>query len=239
MPRPRLTLGELRYRKKPTLATLRRWSTEFSTHMLASVWEGFDQLTRDVFTVDPHEAQDDIERSITELLEPRIQRYIPDHAPYYLQHASAEREKRSKAPAQPRMYDLAFVFWEDETFKWPLEAKVLKSDTRAAVSRYVGCLREKLLTFKYSPFSSEAAMLGYLFSGKPATAFSSIAQEVRCEMTAHPDFNTRNHMTSEHVRKVPTNKRDSYPAELRCHHLMMVIEQFIPKVSQQKAKEHK
>ena len=221
----RLTLGELRYRKKPTLATLRQWSTEFSTNMLTSVWEGFDQLTREIFTVDPGEAEDDIERSITELLEPRIQRHIPDHAPYYMQHASAERESRSKAPAQPPTYDLAFVFWENETFKWPLEAKVLKSDTRAAVNRYVACLREKLMTFKYSPFSTEAAMLGYLFSGQPATAFSSIAQEIPCELTTHPDFAARNHKTSEHVRTVPEDKTDTYPAELRCHHLMMVIEQ--------------
>jgi hypothetical protein len=43
-PTKRLTLGELRYRKKPTLATLQQWSTEFSTNMLTSVWEGFDQL---------------------------------------------------------------------------------------------------------------------------------------------------------------------------------------------------
>jgi hypothetical protein len=224
----RLTLGELRYRKKPTLATLRQWSTEFSTNMLMSVWEGFDLLTRDVFTVDPHQAEDDIERSITELLEPRIQRHIPDHAPYYLQHASAERESRSKAPAQPPISDLAFVFWEDETFKWPLEAKVLKADTRAAVSRYVSCLQEKFLTLTYSPFSSEAAMLGYLFSGQAGTAFDSIAQEVRCELTAHPEFSVRNHRISDHVRTVPSDKRDKYSAELRCHHLMMAIEQYKP-----------
>jgi hypothetical protein len=224
-PTRRLTLGELRYRKKPTLATLQQWSTEFSTNMLTSVWEGFDQLSREVFTVDPKQAEDDIERSITELLEPRIQRHIPDHAPYYLQHASAERESRSKAPAQPPIYDLAFVFWEDETFKWPLEAKVLKADTRAAVSRYVSCLREKFLTFKYSPFSSEAAMLGYLFSGQPGKAFISIAEEARCELAAHPEFSVRNHMISEHVRTVPENKKDRYTAELRCHHLMMAIEQ--------------
>ena len=224
----RLALGELRYRKKPNLITRRQWSTDFSTNMLMSVWRGFDQLSLDVLTVDPNEAEDDIERSITELLEPRIQRCIPDHAPYYLQHASAERESRSNAPAQPPTYDLAFVFWEDETFKWPVEAKVLKADTETAVTRYVDCLREKFLTFKYAPFSSEAAMLGYLFSGQPQRAFDSIAQKIPSLLTPHPEFPERPHMTSDHVRTVPENQADSYPAELRCHHLMMAIKRHCP-----------
>lgn len=202
-PARRLTLGELRYRNRPSLETARRWSTEFSTNMLMSVWRGFDQLGQDLFEVDITQAEDDLERSITELLEPRIRRFIPDYAPYYLQHATAERESRSAAPAQPRLYDLAFVFWDDETFKWPLEAKVLKSDTASAVADYVKSLTEKFLKFKYAPFCSEAAMLGYLLAGDANTAFDSIAEKAECELAPHPDFSARQHKTSDHTRTVP------------------------------------
>lgn len=226
MARPRrLTLGELRYRKKPNLTTTRRWSTEFSTNMLMSVWNGFDLLKTEVLTVDPKQAEDDLERSITELLEPRIKRFVSEHAPYYLQHASGERESRSAAPAQPPLYDLAFVFWEDETFKWPLEAKVLKSDAETSMGDYIDSLSDKFLTFKYSPFSSEAAMLGYLLSGKPATALNSIAKRGAWGLTQHPEFPSRQHRTSEHTRAVPKDKIGVYPPELRCHHLMMLLEQ--------------
>jgi len=226
MARPRrLTLGELRYRKKPSLTTMRRWSTEFSRNMLVSVWNGFDLLRADVFTVDPKEAEDDLERSITEMLEPRIKRFVAEHAPYYFQHATAERESRSAAPAQPPLYDLAFVFWEDETFKWPLEAKVLKSNSETAVADYVNSVSDRFLTFKYAPFASEAAMLGYLLSGRPDTAFKSIAKRGAWTLKPHPDFSSRDHRTSEHTRIVPPEKIDVYPSELRCHHLIMPIEQ--------------
>lgn len=217
----RLTIGELRYRKRPSIQTARQWSTEFSMNMLRSVWSGIDQLSHDLREVDVTQAEDDLERGITELLEPRIRRFISDHSPYYLQHSTAERERRSVAPAQPPLYDLAFVFWEDETFKWPLEAKVLKSDNVSAVTEYVKCLREKFLQFKYAPFSSEAAMLGYLLAGEPDTAFNSIAEKAECELTPHPAFSGRHHRTSDHRRTVPPDKIESYPEELRCHHLLM------------------
>lgn len=193
--------------------------------MLMSVWNGIDLLKSDVFTVDPREAEDDLERSITELLEPRIKRFISPHAPYYLQHATGERESRSAAPAQPPLYDLAFVFWEDETFKWPLEAKVLKSDSEAAAAEYVKSLIDNFLTFKYAPFASEAAMLGYLLSGKPGTAFDSIGKRGAWTLTPHPEFTSRDHKTSDHTRTVPAVKLGTYPPELRCHHLVIMIGQ--------------
>lgn len=219
----RLTLSELRYRKRPSLSTTRQWSSDFAITMLESIWNGFDLFKSDVLTVDPKDAEDDLERSITELLEPRIKRFISQHAPYYLQHASGERESRSGSPAQPPLYDLAFVFWEDETFKWPLEAKVLKNDTTSAMGDYVDSLTDKFLKFKYAPFSSEAAMLGYLLSGKPDIAFDSIASRGGWTLTQHPQFSSREHRTSDHNRSVPASKIAMYPAELRCHHLMMVL----------------
>lgn len=222
----RRTLGELRYRNKLSLTVARKWSTDFSTNMLASVWKGVDLLSEEVFTFDPSQAEDDLERTITEWLEPRIKKFISDLAPYYLQLNTGERETRSPAPAQPPQYDMAFVFWENEEFKWPIEAKVLKSDTRGAVARYVKCLKEKFLTFGYAPFSSEAAMLGYLFKGDPAVAFKSIANRVPCELTSHPEFPERQHMISAHSREVPENKQETYPAEFRCHHLVMSIKQW-------------
>jgi hypothetical protein len=64
-------------------------------------------------------------------------------------------------------------------------------------------------------------MLGYLFSGDSNKAFTNIATKVPCTLNDHPDFLTRDHKTSDHQRVVPPGK--SYPAEFRCHHLLLKI----------------
>jgi len=224
-PTKRRTLGEVRYRKRPDLTTIRKWITQFSSTMLASVWKGFDLFTHEVLTFNPNQAEDDLERTITEWLDPRIRKFIDDHAPYYLQPNTGERGTRKPAPAMPPQYDLAFVFWEHEEMKWPLEAKVLKTDSTGSIGEYVATLKEKFLTCTYAPFSSEAAMIGYLFSGNPDVAFANIAARVPCHLKSHPEFGGRNHKVSTHVRTVPPEKRGIYPARFRCHHLLMQIKE--------------
>jgi hypothetical protein len=52
-------------------------------------------------------------------------------------------------------------------------------------------------------------------------AFTNIAKKVSCTLNNHPDFPERDHKTSDHQRVVPPGK--SYPAEFRCHHLLLKI----------------
>jgi hypothetical protein len=171
--------------------------------------------------IDASKAEEDLERNITELLEPRIRVGMSGNEPFYVQHGPHERETRKGGKAQPPQYDIAFVLHENPRFMWPLEAKVLKSDSEGSVTQYALDVNEEFLTCRYAPFSKEGAMLGYLFSGDPDEAFRSIEKKVPCTLTHHPDFPKRYHKTSDHLRTVPAGKEGEYPCEFRCQHLIM------------------
>ena len=199
----------------------RRWRSDASVRMLQWVWDGYDLLVAEVLSkADWDKARDDLEREITELLEPRVRRCMPAHAFCYIQHGAKERETRLPAPAQPPEYDLAFVLYSNERVKWPMEAKVLHTDSD--VSDYVRDIRCEFLTCRYSPFSAEGAMLGYLLSGDPTAAFSHIAKALRAKLAASPHFPDRHHRTSSHQRQVPAGR--PYPRLFRCHHLIMRVQ---------------
>lgn len=188
------------------------WCRDQSAILLGFVWSAYDELRGDPSRIDNR----DLERSITQLLEGRAQRAMSGDEPFYLQHGPYERETMKAAPAQPPQYDLAFVLNADERVMWPLEAKVL--ETESAVSDYVADLREQFLVCRYAPFCDQGAMLGYLLSGTPVNAFKKIEEKVPCRLQQHPKFPARAHKTSSHQRTVPPSK--PYPKTFLCHHLM-------------------
>lgn len=193
-----------------------RWYPDFSDRLLTFVWEGYDLLIDD-FPAGIDEK--DLERSITQSLELRIRRVMSGDEPFEIQHGPYERETMLLPPAQPPQYDLAFILREDERLMWPLEAKVLRTDK--AVGKYVKDLKNEFLTCRYSPFSSQSAMLAYLLRGKPDEVFHSLETKVPCALDAHPNFPDRPCRMSDHLRSVPTGK--PYPAAFRCHHLVLVF----------------
>jgi len=198
----------------------RRWRSDAAMLMLGWVWAGYDLLVAQVlYKVDWDLAKDDLEREITQLLEPRIRRCMPAETFCYIQHEPKERETRKPAPAQPPEYDLAFVLFSNERIMWPLEAKILKADQQ--VDEYIKDIQKEFLTCRYAPFSNEAAMLGYMLSGNPAEALINISQILQVTLDKHPDFPDRHHRVSSHLRKVPKNK--PYPTSFRIHHLMMPV----------------
>ncbi|BAZ32951.1 hypothetical protein NIES4074_54590 [Cylindrospermum sp. NIES-4074] len=164
------------------------------------------------------EAEEQLETTITQSLERKIRRKMTGDEPFDVQHEVYEWESRQSAQAQPPHYDIAFYLISNERIIWPLEAKVLKSD--GAVGKYVEEINDNFITCRYAPFSSEGGMLGYLFSGDPDKVFINIAAKVPCTLSDHPDFPKRDHKTSDHQR-VPSEK--SYPAEFRCHHMLLKI----------------
>lgn len=163
--------------------------------------------------------REDLERSLTQLLEPHIHQVITGDEPFCVQHGPYERETKVAAPAQPPQYDIAFVLFADKRIMWPLEAKVLKNDCRRDLKTYVADVKKQYLACRYAPFFSEAAMLGYLLAGSPKAVFGHIAAGVPCAFESQERFGQRPHRVSRHTRKVPTGKR--YPRGFTCHHLLL------------------
>lgn len=215
------TIPELRWRDTPDFVEVAKsWREDSITILVGLVWQGYDLLREEVLSeIDCNQAEEQLERSITQLLERRIRRSMTGYEPFDVQHEVYEWESRQSAQAQPPQYDIAFFLRVNERIIWPLEAKVLSSD--GAVAPYVQDIQNQFLTCRYAPFSSEGGMLGYLFSGTPSRAFNSIGAGVRCTLSHHLGFLGREHKISDHQRTVPAGKNYSY--DFRCHHLILQI----------------
>jgi hypothetical protein len=215
------TIPELRWKDTPDFVEVAKgWKNDAITILVKLVWEGYDLLVAEILSqINCDEADEQIERSITQSLERRIRRNMTGDEPFDVQHEVYEIESSQSAQAQPPQYDIAFYLISNERIIWPLEAKVLKSD--GAVGEYIKEIKDNFITCRYAPFSSQGGMLGYLFSGDSNKVFTNIVTKVPCTLNDHPDFPTRDHKTSDHQRVVPPGK--SYPAEFRCHHLLFKI----------------
>jgi hypothetical protein len=226
--RERRTIGEARWPASGEFVALAKaWQPDAVTRLLGFVWAAYDLLCAEVLAqVDRTQADRDLERSVTQYLEPRIHKVMPPDSPFYVQHGPYEFETAKKPPAQPPSPDIGFVLRENPRLMMPLEAKTLKTDQ--AVDEYVTAIHKNFLTCRYGPFSTEGGMLGYLVAGDPAQAFDSIAVRVPCELRTHPSFPDRDHRTSDHERTVPPGK--SYPRAFRCHHLILRLANTSPSI---------
>lgn len=177
------------------------------------IWAGYVAMR----ATQPMINERDLERSITQLLEPRIRDAMSGDEPYYIQHGPYERETMRKPPAQPPQYDLAFVLRSDDRVMWPIEAKVM--ETPNTVSRYVKDVRDEFLTCRYGPFSNSGAMLGYLLANDSAEALNAIGIALGCTLEPLADHLDKPARLSRHDRKIPVGK--SYPARFECYHLIL------------------
>ncbi len=203
-------------------AIANEWQQDATDILLDFIWDAYDQLKCDVLDqVDGRKNEEELERSITQLLEQRIQRVMTGDEPFSVQHGPYEFETRKESPAQPPQYDIAFVLYSNPRTMWPCEAKVLPTD--GSVAKYVKDINDEFLTCRYAPFSSEGAMLGYLFSGTPDKVFTNIEKKVPCKLFIPSHKPDRAQRYSNHKRSVPTGK--TYPVDFRCHHLILQITQ--------------
>lgn len=189
------------------------WARDQADILLGFVWAAYDTMRANMPAVDGR----DLERSITQLLEPRIRDAMTGDEPFYIQHSPFEHETMQQPPAQPPEYDLAFVLRAQERIMWPLEAKVMQ--TPGTVAAYERDVREQYLTCRYAPFSDAGAMLGYLLSGSALNALACIEKKLGCVLAPVPAFATRPHRVSSHRRVIPPGK--VYPADFMCHHLVL------------------
>ena len=223
----RLTIRERLHGLPPNSAALIKiWNSALVDTLLKLVWDAYDDLHEEVLSkLDWTEDFADLERSITQDFARLINRKKDGFLPVDVQHGSFEEESRStiKANAQPRQNDIAFVLTADPRIMWPLEAKVLKTDkdTNENLRDYIDTLNSRLLTGVYAPFSTGAAMLGYLMSGDAETVISHIGVRLGSDMKAYQIFPNRCHKTSDHTRNIPAGK--DYPISFCCHHLILPL----------------
>ena len=189
------------------------WMRSPGQQFLAFVWLGYENMCATAPDVDGR----DLERSITQLLEPRVRDAMSGDEPFYVQHGPFERETMKAPPAQPPEYDLAFVYRADERIMWPIEAKVLETPNR--VADYVRDINEEFLTCRYGPFANSGAMLGYLLSGTADDVFKAIGKKLNCVLHHVGEHPVRPNKVSHHLRKVPAGK--AYPGEFDCYHLVL------------------
>lgn len=189
------------------------WMNNPAESLLGFIWEAYDDMRANPPTIDSR----DLERNITQKLQPRVERVMTGDEPFYIQHGSFETETMAAPPAQPPAYDLAFVAWADERIMWPLEAKVL--ETPARLADYERDIRKEYLTCRYAPFSGSGAMLGYLLTGSTLDALLGIEKKLGCALDPVPKFASRPHKSSSHVRSVPKGKQ--YSINFECHHLIL------------------
>ncbi len=217
----RRTYSERRWPDTPEFnSVLRGWKAGGSTKLLEFAWKGYDRFCIEALgDMDCSLEDEDLERDITEHLARMISDVMTGYEPFWVQHAPFERESRMGGSAQPPQYDIAFTLRRNPRIMWPLEAKVLRTD--GGVADYINGLKSNFLTCRYSPFSSEAGMLGYLLSGTAERTLDNIARKGHWQLAPHQHFLNRHHRTSDHRRMVPQGK--PYPVQFRCHHMIFQL----------------
>lgn len=216
-----MTVGEQRWPDTPEFCSIaKNWNSNFSTILLGFVWKGYDLLYSEIISkIDMTKTEDELERSITQYLTPKIREAMTGYEPFDIEQGVYEFETRLPSPAQSPLYDIAFVLKSNERIMWPMEAKILKTDK--STGEYISEIKENFLTCRYAPFSNEGAMIGYMLSGRADNAFSKMTKKLGTHFSKHKEFPDRNHRVSSHVRNVPKSK--SYPSKFLCHHLIMLM----------------
>jgi hypothetical protein len=217
----RSTIFDLRWPSAPDFTAIaNEWQKDASDILFSFIWEAYELLKIEVLNqVDSKRNEAELERCVTQLLEAKIHMVMSGDEPFYVQHGAYEYETRKEAPAQPPQYDIAFVLNINSRVMWPCEAKVLHTD--GAVAEYVNDIKNEFLTCRYAPFSSEGAMLGYLFSGSPTNVFYNLEKKIPCKLFPISNHPHRTQRYSDHIRIVEIGK--SYPAQFRCQHLILQI----------------
>lgn len=187
--------------------------------LLGYVWQGYDRLRQaDDFHVQRGDTQ--VEDCLTYALYCRVQDIIKESDPFLpfsISHQPIEME-RTKGKGRPPQCDLSFrMDGGNPRSQFSIEAKVIQ--TEGAVSQYVGEIASNFLTGRYSRYSSEAAMLGYLLSGSEDNAFDAIGASLGCILMKHNSLGNRQHRCSRHLRQLGGEFEGS--SEFCCHHLLL------------------
>ena len=215
--RRRLTTIQANYPVPEDFVSLAKcWRPDAIDVLLGYVWEGFDKLMDEAFDVS--KSDDNLEDDITYAAYCRIHDTMPPSSPYQVVHQPREREHKQPSGQAPTS-DLGFrLRGGNIRSHFTIESKVIP--TERAVSKYVNEIKSNLLIGRYSMFSSEAAMLGYLLSGSPSITFEAISKSLQSSLHPYPAFKQRHHRYSDHKRQA--NSTGSFMS-FRCHHLLILF----------------
>jgi len=192
----------------------KKWCADAIDIMLGVVWQGFDALSNEFFDISRDD--ENIEDEITYTVFCKIQD-VSGFSPFQIILHPPEREQRSIKGSMPES-DLGFrLRGGNIRSHFSIEAKVIRTD--GDISKYVNEIKNNFMTRRYSAFSTEAAMLGYLLSGSPFNTFNAIAKSLECTLDTYDVFNSRNHRISDHIRQIPQGIKLSN--KFRCHHMII------------------
>src|SRR5262245_2700904 len=143
--------------------------------MLESLWSGLDRFKAETLDRNPPPSRQDrdLERDLTEMIFPYVQRAVGGDMPYYLHHERKEREAAGRV-GQPPEPDLSFIFYANSRITFPIDSKVVDGDQVTNLSDYVDTVNNRFLTCVYAPFCKEGGMLAFLLTGSVATLFGSL-----------------------------------------------------------------
>lgn len=196
------------------------WVPRASQVILHAILSGLQLVNEEVVQgVNIGQSDENLERQLTQLLTPRIRRSLTGDESYDVEHQVSEEATRRPPPAQPPTPDIGFSFHDNPRVIWSVEGKVLRTD--AAVAEYVADVRANFLTGRYSPYSSEGAMVGFLLMGIPAKAVAAIGVALPAKMNEVINEPHRSHAWSQHVREIPRGR--SFARDFKCHHLVYLI----------------
>ncbi len=198
------------------------WPEAVVEEMLTLVWEGFDQMRSKILSkIDFTQPLHQLERTLTDAHATAItllwkanrtgfESFLPKHEAW-------EPSSIASPSAMPPSYDIGFENINDPRLRWPVEAKVLARPTD--VLRYLSDLRQKYLGGTGAPFSTDAALLGYLVTGQVGDTLAALQSALGMKLKTFPLFVSRQQRASEHVRSVPgIHNGDSHI--FVCHHLI-------------------
>lgn len=198
------------------------WPEAVVEEMLTLVWEGFDQMKSKILSkVDFTQPLHQLERTLTDAHATAItllwkanrtgfESFLPKHEAW-------EPSRIASPSAMPPSYDIGFENVNDPRLRWPVEAKVLARSTD--VLRYLSDLRQKYLSGTGAPFSTDAALLGYLVTGQVGDTLAALQSALGMNLKTFPIFASRQQRTSEHGRSVP-GIHNGDPHIFVCHHLI-------------------
>lgn len=198
----------------------KKWNKEGIAILFSIIWKGLDDLKADLSQVSFTGDEVQIERDLTEHLHDKINEILRDGHPFKIKHSPNELGSQKTRQAKPREYDLAFYLRENTGIKFPIEAKVLRwKNASMSLADYIDTINNKFLTGVYSPFSSEAVLLGYLIGkGDIQSVFDAIAEKLNTPLQQYVGAKNRFHHFSEHIRENST-----LSGSFKCHHMLYQI----------------
>jgi hypothetical protein len=198
------------------------WSDDVVESLLSLVWEGYDRMKAKILSkVDFSQPLHQLERTLTDAHATEIillwkanrtgfESFLPKPEMW-------EPSSIASPSAMPPSYDIGFENVNDPRLRWPVEAKVLARP--ADVNRYLNDLRLKYLAGIGAPFSTQAALLGYLMDGKVIDAIAAIQSALGVKLKIFAPFAQRKHHNSKHPRSVPGIQSGTVHTFV-CHHMI-------------------